>query len=136
MVLMNKPVHWQFFYQITFREKMYSTIAPMMGMPSHRQAQHIRAQELSRSIYMPGLNDWAFEIASKDTNRPLQNSMDGTRAVRIIELYNKEYLVGAAFSPDVRHFPSPDKLPNISIAKQHVASVRQHGSLVAESIHI
>ena len=98
-------------------EKMYSTIAPMMGMPSHRQAQRIRAKELSRSIYMPGLNDWAFEIASKDTKRPLQNSMDGTRVVRIIERYNKEYLVGAAFSPDVRLFPSPDKLPNYKQCK-------------------
>uniref|UniRef100_A0A1X7VAT9 Uncharacterized protein n=1 Tax=Amphimedon queenslandica TaxID=400682 RepID=A0A1X7VAT9_AMPQE len=47
---------------------------------------------------------------------PLQNSMDGIRIVRIIELYNKEYLVGAAFLPDVTFFPSPNQSPNISNA--------------------
>lgn len=35
---------------------MYTTIAPMMGLPLHRQAKRIRAKESSTHIYMPGLN--------------------------------------------------------------------------------
>uniref|UniRef100_A0A1X7V256 Uncharacterized protein n=1 Tax=Amphimedon queenslandica TaxID=400682 RepID=A0A1X7V256_AMPQE len=101
-------------------------------MPSHRQAQRICAKKLIGNIYIAGLNDWAFDIASKNEVL-LQNSMDGTRIVRIIELCNKEYLVGAAFSPDVGLFPSQNQIPNISNAKQHIASVRQHCGLATEA---
>ena len=54
-------------------EKMYSTIAPMMGLPLARQAQRLRAGECSKLVYMPGLNDWAV-IAAGNCNAPLQNS--------------------------------------------------------------
>ena len=43
-------------------EKLYSTVAPMMGLPSHRQAQRIRSKDMGTAIYLPGLNDWSFKI--------------------------------------------------------------------------
>jgi predicted cupin superfamily sugar epimerase len=73
----------------------------MMGLPSHRQAQRIKAKDIVGNTYMPGLNFWAFEMASKKEVKPLQVRMDGTRVVRIIELYKDEFLVGESFSPDV-----------------------------------
>ena len=44
---------------------MYSTVAPMMGLPLARQAQWRRAKECSSFTYMPGINDWQFKIASE-----------------------------------------------------------------------
>ena len=71
-------------------EKMYSTIAPMMGLPAARQAQRLNAKDCSSFTYMPGLNDWAFDAASK-THRPY---MDSTRVIRAVELYRNNYLIG------------------------------------------
>ena len=38
-------------------ERMYSTIAPMMGLPLARQAQRLRAADCCSMTYMPGLNN-------------------------------------------------------------------------------
>ena len=57
----------------------------MMGLPLARQAQRLRAKECHPFTYMPGLNDWTFRIAARET-RPYHNSMDGTRVVRTVEL--------------------------------------------------
>ena len=50
---------------------------------------------------MPGINGWAIRKAARRENMPLQNSMDGTRVIRAIELYRDYYLVGQEFPPDV-----------------------------------
>ena len=68
-------------------EKLYTTTAPILGLPLARQAQRICASDKSGFSYMPGLNDWAFQTIAKRELRPIQNSMDGTRVVRIIILY-------------------------------------------------
>ena len=115
-------------------EKLYSTIAPMMGLPLHRQAQRIKAKDIVGNTYMPGLNCWAFEMASMREVKPLQVSMDGTRVVRIIELYKDEFLVGESFSPDVRQYPSIEELPTISDWKSvqsYITSVRSNGTRLA-----
>ena len=44
---------------------MYSTVAPMMGLPLACQAQRLRAKECFSSTYMPGIIDWPFKIASE-----------------------------------------------------------------------
>ena len=95
-------------------EKLYTTMAPILGLPLARQTQCIRASDKSSFSYMPGLNDWAFQIIAKRELRPIQNSMDGTRVVRIIELYNK-YLVGEMFPPSVRSWPKETELVKASL---------------------
>ena len=82
-------------------EKMYTTTAPMLGLPSARQARRIRAKESAQRSYLPGLNGWALDLACSREVRPLQNGMDGTRVVRVIELYQEKYLVGKEFSPEL-----------------------------------
>ena len=84
---------------------MYTTTASILGLPCARQAWKIRSKEAFNQHYLPGINDWAFEKASKREVRPLQNGMDGTRIFRVVELYLDEYLVGEQFSPDVRLWP-------------------------------
>ena len=116
-------------------EKMYSTVAPIMGLPLARQAQRLRSAEKSPYLYMPGLNNWAFQLASKQC-KPFHNSMDGTRVVRTIELYENEYLVGESFPPDVRLFPEPQKLPKLESREQvqdYVLSVRGRANYAAEA---
>lgn len=84
---------------------------------------------------MPGLNEWAFQVASKDI-RPFHNSMDGTRVVRIIELYQSEYLVGESFPPDVRIFPTSEQLTKVDSQKQlhdYILSVRENNRYAAEA---
>ena len=81
---------------------MYTITAPIMGLPCACQAKRIRAKERDSTHYLPGL---AFEIKNINVERkPLQNGMDGTRVVRIIELYHGKHLMGKAFPPDVRFF--------------------------------
>ena len=107
-------------------EILYSTVAPMMGLPLTRQAQRLRAKECSSFTYMPGINDWPFKLAS-EICMPFHKSMDGTRIIRTIELYENEYLVGESFPPDVRSFPKPDNLPKLKSREQvqeYVLSVR------------
>ena len=96
---------------------MYTTIAPVMGLPLSRQAQRLRADEGHQFTHMPGLNEWVFQVASKNI-RPFHNSMDETRIVWIIELYQNEYLVGESFSPDVRMYPTPQQLMKVESQKQ------------------
>ena len=81
---------------------MYSTVAPMMGLPLARQSQKLRAKDCSGHTYLPGLNDWALSVAGQRDSHPLQNSMDGTRVIRAIELYADKILVGESFPPDIR----------------------------------
>lgn len=87
---------------------MYTTLAPILGLPNSRQARKVRAKETTKRHYLPGINDWAVELAASRELRPIQNSMDGTRVIRVIELYLDQYLVGKEFSPDVRCWPSAD----------------------------
>lgn len=56
---------------------------------------------INRQCHLKGSNNWAFEIASKRKVRPLQNGMDGTTVVRILDFHLDEYLVGEQFLPDV-----------------------------------
>jgi len=88
---------------------MYTSIAPIMGLPIASQAQRLHAKEHSNSVYIPGLNDWAFKLAIEN-KRPFHNSMDGTRVIRTIEFYENEYLVGGYFSPDFHLFPTSEEL--------------------------
>lgn len=119
-----------------FGERMYSTVAPMMGLPLARQTKRLRAKDLKGSCYLPGLNDWAIREGAKHCT-PYQNSMDGTRVVRTIELYNDKYLVGESFSPDVRAWPSQStELPVAKSWEQvrdYVLSVRKHSKYAAEA---
>ena len=117
-------------------EKMYSTIAPMIGLPLSRQAQRIRAKDQFCNTYMPGLNDWALTIAASREVRPLQMSMDGTRVVRTVELYLDTYLLGQAFPADVHMFPSEANLVkanNWEQVQQYVLSVRANKQYAAEA---
>ena len=41
-------------------EKMYSTVAPIMGLPLARQTQRLRADDQDPFIYMPDMNEWAL----------------------------------------------------------------------------
>ncbi len=98
--------------------------------------QCICASDKSGLSYMPGLNDWAFQITAKRELRPIQNSMDGTRVVRIIELYNNKYFVGEMFPPSVRSWPKETELVKASNWEQvqdYVLSVRASKRLAAEA---
>ena len=84
---------------------MYSTVSPLLGLPSERQARRLRAKEVKAHNYLPGLNDWAFEKAQQNANevcKALQIGMDGTRIIRTVELYLDQFLVGKEFPPDIR----------------------------------
>ena len=107
----------------------------MMGLPLARQAKRLRAKDLNGSFYFPGLNDWAFLACAKHCT-PYQCSMDGTRVVRTIELYNDQYLVGESFSPDVRAWPAKENLPVAESWKQvrdYILSVRSRAQYAAEA---
>ena len=85
-----------------------------------------RSKEAFNQHYLPGINDWAFEKASKREVRPLQNGMDGTRIVRVVELYLDKYLVGEQFSPDVRLWPNkPIQALSWQQVQDHVLQVRK-----------
>ena len=68
-------------YSNRLGEKLYTTTAPMLGLPSARQARRINAKEISDQYYLPGINSWAFDLAASREPRPLQNGMDGTRVI-------------------------------------------------------
>ena len=63
---------------------------------------------------MPGINDWSFKLIS-EKRKPFHNSMDGTRVIRTIELYENGYLVGESFPADIR---LPHNLPNLVSREQ------------------
>lgn len=117
-------------------ETMYTSVAPILGLQSFRQAQRIRAKKVSDKCYMPGINNWVVEDIGKREVRPLQNGMDGTRVVRIVEVYQGRYMVGNEFPTDPRLFPSPDQLPvpeSLEQMQQFVLNVRQKNFYAAEA---
>ena len=120
----------------TLGEKLYTTSAPLLGLPSARQAQRIRAADIANKTYLPGLNQWAFNLAASQERRPFQNGMDGTRIVRIIELYQDKYLIGKAFPPDVRCWPTAEALDTADDwhqIQEYVLNVRLHNSYAPEA---
>ena len=123
-------------YSNKLGEKLYTTTAPLLGLPEARQARRICSKDMGSLYYLPGINDWAIEMAAARELRPLQNGMDGTRVIRVVELYRDRYLVGKAFPPDVRCFPSPDNLDqalNWEQIQQYVLTVREEKTLAAEA---
>lgn len=53
-------------YSNRLGEKMYTTTAPMLGLPSARQARRIRAKESAERFYLPGLNGpWILYAVGK-----------------------------------------------------------------------
>ena len=117
-------------------EKMYTTLAPILGLPKARRARKIRAKETSKCHYLPGINEWAIALAATRELRPIQNSMDGTRVIRVVELYLDQYLVGKEFSPDVRCWPSTEEL-DVAVdwdqIKNYVPKVRHSKSYAPEA---
>ena len=115
---------------------MYKELAPLLGLPSVRQAQKIRSKSLNEQNYMPGINSWALQKASERKKVPLQNSMDGTRIIRTVELYWNEYLVDEEFPADVQYYPTDSQLPTIQDPKQvesYILSVRKNNRYAAEA---
>lgn len=123
-------------YSNILGEKLYTTTAPFLGLPSARQAQRIRAKETADKIFLPGLNQWAIDFAASRECRPLQNGMDGTRVIRIVELYQNRYLVGKAFPSDVRHWPESNSLDcavDWHQVQDYVLNVRLHNLYAPEA---
>ena len=136
--LMSKLTSSQYciLYSNKLGEKLYTTTAPLLGLPSVRQARKICAKDIGDQHYLPEINDWALDLAMKNEPRPLQNGMDGTRVIRVMELYRDEYLVGKAFPPDVRCFPSMNELDRAVSWQQvqnHVLYVREKKAYAAEA---
>ena len=117
-------------------EKMYSTTAPLLGLPSARQAKKICAKELSKQHYLPGINKWPLQrLAERPVSKPLQSGMDGTRIIRTLELYLQQYIVGRQYPPDVRLFAGqlyevPD---SISELNDYVMQTRKNGAYASEA---
>lgn len=123
-------------YSNRLGEKLYTTTAPILGLPTARQARKIRAMDIGDQHYLPGINNWALDLAAQGERRPLQNGMDGTRVIRVVELYLDQYLVGKAFPPDIRSFPSKDNLDQAISWQQiqdYVLDVREQCAYAAEA---
>ena len=121
-------------YSNKLGEKMYTTTAPILGLPCAHQARKIRSKEAFNQHYLQGINNWALEKASKREVRPLQNGMNGTRIVRVIELYLDEYLVGEQFSPDVCLWPNePIQALSWQQIQDHVLEVRKKKGYASEA---
>ena len=123
-------------YSNKLGQKIYKELAPLLGLPSVRQAQKIRSKSLNEQNYMPGINSWALKKASERKRVPLQNSMDGTRIILAVELYRNEYLVGEEFPADVRCYPTESQLPSIQDPKQvesYILSVQKNNRYAAEA---
>ena len=82
-------------------ERNYNELSPLLGLPCLRQVQKIKRKLLEGEIYLPGINEWVLQKLCERDKRPIQNSMDGTRIIRTIELYDNKYLVGEEFPADV-----------------------------------
>ena len=52
-------------YSNKLGQKMYKELAPLLGLPSVRQAQKIGSKSLNEQNYMPGINSWALQKASE-----------------------------------------------------------------------
>lgn len=122
-------------YSNKLGEKLYTSTAPLLGLPCIRQAQKIKSKDIGKTYYMPGLNNWVFEKVSLRLEiRPLQNGMDGTRVIRVVELYHEQYLVGEEFDPDVRLFE--DQIittASISNIQHYVLDVRKRNAYASEA---
>lgn len=44
-------------YSNKLGEKMYTTTAPLLGLPKIRQTRRIRSQDIGDHYYLPGIND-------------------------------------------------------------------------------
>ena len=122
-------------YSNRLGEKLYTTSALMLGLPSARQAWKICAKEISDQYYLPGINGWTLDLASYREPQPLQNGMDGTRIIRVVELYRDQFLVGKAFPPNVHCFPSAEQLDEAvswQQVQEHVMTVREKKLYAAE----
>jgi len=118
-------------------EKMYSTTAPLLGLPTVRQARRIRAKDIksSQHVYFPGINRWPLEKMSRRQLKPLQNGMDGTRIIRALDLYLGQYIVGRQYPPDVRLFAEQLSIVpgNLSDLNDYVVETRQKGAYASEA---
>jgi len=76
---------------------------------------------------MPDINEWVLQKISQRDKQPIQNSMDGTRIIRTIELYDNKYFVGEEFPPDMQKHPTPSHLPTFQSPKQ--TAKYRYGSL-------
>ena len=121
-------------YSNRLGQKTYGELAPVLGLPGIRETQRLKSKLVSHEHYMPGINDWAIEKASKRVKVPLQNGMDGTRVIRAIELYLDRYLVGEQFPPNVHSYPlEPPALQGSEQLEQYVSKVRQENLYAAEA---
>jgi len=117
-------------------ERNYNELSPLLGLPCLRQVQKIKRKLLDEEIYMPGINEWVLQKISQRDKRPIQNSMDGTRIIRTIELYDNKYLVGEEFPPEIRKHPTPSHLPTFQSPKQtaeYIFTVHSKGLYAAEA---
>ena len=120
-------------------QKTYNELSPILGLPCLRQAQRTKRKLLEEQMFMPGINEWALEMVAEREKRPLQNSMDGTRIIRAVELYAETYLVGEEFPTDVRCYPDSADLPTFQGAKEvfeYISKVRTNDLYAAEAYSI
>ena len=120
-------------YSNRLGEKTYSELAPILALPGVRQAQRLKQKECEVEHYMPGINQWAIRKAASREFRPLQNGMDGTHVIRIIELYH-DMLIGEQFPADVRKYPKELAKPQTpEDLKQYFFNLREKGLYAAEA---
>ena len=118
---------------------MYSTTAPLLGLPTARQARKIRAKELLKEHYLPGINKWPLQkLAERPTIKPLQNGMDGTRIIRTLDLYLGRYIVGRQYPPDGRLFAEQlcEVPTSLSALNDYVLETRRNRAYAAEAYSI
>ena len=120
---------------------MYTTTAPLLGLPTFRQAKKIRAKDILDDFYMPGINKWALQkLCQREVLKPLQNGMDETRIIRTLDLYRNKYIVGRQYPPDVRLFSQQVfEIPQsfgTSALNDYVMETRQSKGYAAEAYSI
>ena len=108
-------------------QKTYSEVSPLLGLPGVRQVQRLKRKLQENQNYMPGINEWALQKVAMRENKPLQNSVDGTRVIRAIELYSDKYLIGEEFPADVRLYPKESDLPVFEDAEQIMKYIYKYG---------
>ena len=118
-------------YSNQLGEKMYTSTTPLFGLSSARHTHRNQSNDIGDSFFLPGFN-WALEKVSQQEHRPLQNGMDGTRIIQVVELYRDQ---GKAIPPDVRLFPSPEQMhaSNYQQIQDHILQVRSQGAYAAEA---
>ena len=81
-------------------EKIYITMVPIMGLTLSS------SEVVSKGMFFL----CGYTRKASQQCKPYQNSMEGTRVIHTIELYENEYIIGEAFSANVRLFPEPCNL--------------------------